>query len=524
MGISVDVGAELRAEVESSLSRMRERVRLRLVRLRLWSATADGRQVLALLALALLIRLVISPFHGFFHDLQAYVNWGHIFDHNPLRFYTVASTTNVLESSRFGYLPNYPPLTVYLYGLLDAVYLAVAHLFTPHPSLTLADSPLLAVYARLPILASDLAAVALIYQLARKARSQRWALVAAGSYALAPAVLFDGVLWGQTDGIFTLAVILALLSVLEGRGVRAGVLCAVAFMLKPQPVIFAPLILFYLLRWAGWREALRSLAGMGATAGLLWLPYLVPPHPDIFVFLAMVRHVNLANPYTSVASVDAFNLWWFAGQPHHSATTPYVGPLSATTFGGLLFAITSLAIAVGIWRDATPARLFFAAGLLAAAFFTFTSLQHERYLFPALALFLIAAVYDARHLLFYIVASVTAFANMALAVLINANPPDGFPSDPGLDLNTQWAYLIHHGGWTLPFAALNVWLVAVAVVIYLRSLRAPRGGPGSPDDQVRSPTAEYMSRKKLAGMAASRRTSRSPAAAARFSNAAKVTG
>jgi hypothetical protein len=130
-----------------------------------WSRTSDGNRLLTLLALALGVRLVLAPFHGFFHDLQAYVTWGQLLDHDFFHFYTVAASTNVPT-----YLPNYPPLTVYLYGLLDGAYIAVAHLFTPQPTLSVAASPLLAVYMKLPVCAADLALVGIIYTQARRLR------------------------------------------------------------------------------------------------------------------------------------------------------------------------------------------------------------------------------------------------------------------------------------------------------------------------------------------------------------------
>jgi hypothetical protein len=78
-----------------------------------------------------------------------------------------------------------------------------------------------------------------------------------------------------------------------------------------------------------------------------------------------------------------------------------------------------------------------------------------------------------RALLFYVTATVTAFLNMAMAVLVNVNPPaDGIPSDPGINLNAQSEYFVHHGLPTLAVAAVNVWLLIMVVFIYLRSLAA----------------------------------------------------
>lgn len=458
MRIGVEMGA-------GRLDAAREQAWAQIRRARAWAATADGKRLLAVLALTLAVRLVIAPFHGFFHDLQAYVRWGRIFDHDPFHFYSVASSVDVLTSYRFGYLPNYPPLTVYLYGVLDGIYVAVAHLFGIHPALDVHQSWLAAVYMRLPILAADLGMVAIIYTLARRARSPRWATLAAGAYALSPAVLFDGVLWAQTDTLPALAIVLALLCTLRRRGVPAGMLYAVAVLFKPQPFIFAPLILLYLWRWAGRSEALRALAAMAATGIAICFPYLLPPRPEILIFLQSVQHVALSKAF---ATVDAFNFWWFIGGMHQSATAPYLGPLSATGVGWVLFGAVLLITFAGIWRDASAERLFLGGALLATAFFDMTTLQHERYLCATLALFLLAAIYNARHLVFYIVATVGAFLNMAMAVLINANPPDGFPSDPGVNLNAQWDYFIHHGEPTLGVAALNVWLLLMVVILYLR--------------------------------------------------------
>jgi hypothetical protein len=59
-----------------------------------------------------------------------------------------------------------------------------------------------------------------------------------------------------------------------------------------------------------------------------------------------------------------------------------------------------------------------------------------------------------------------------MGVLVNANPPDGFPADPGINLNAQSEYFVHHGLPTLAVAAVNVWLLIVVVFVYLRSLAA----------------------------------------------------
>ena len=105
-------------------------------------------------------------------------------------------------------------------------------------------------FAKVPLLLADVAAVALLYWQARKRHSERFALLAAASWAFSPALLYNGVIWGQTDGFVALPVLIALFAIVSERYAVAGVSLALAVLIKPQPVIFVPLVLLYLWRWA----------------------------------------------------------------------------------------------------------------------------------------------------------------------------------------------------------------------------------------------------------------------------------
>lgn len=196
-------------------------------------------------------------------------------------------------------------------------------------------------------------------------------------------------------------------------------------------------------------------------------PYLLPPHPQILIFLRVARQVALAKPW---ATLDAMNLWWALGVIRRPETAPVLGSLSPNTIGLALFAVIFAIVALGLWRDRSLERLLMSGGIVATAFFTVTTLQHERYLFPAMALFLLAAIENRRHLVPYVLATVVSFFNMAMAVLINANPPDGFPANPGVNLNSAQVYFIHHGLPTLIVAALDVWMLLFVSILYVRSL------------------------------------------------------
>lgn len=433
-------------------------------RLRVWARTTEGRHFVALLAAALTIRLILAPFHGFFDDSQYYVDWGLLLPRHFWDFYSSGAREALLP-------PNYPPLTIYLFALLDAAYLALGHML--HLSLTtqVAQSPLFALFTKLPAIADDLGITSAIYSLARKHLSPRAALIVTTTYAFSPPVIFDSALWGQTDSIFVLAVLAALLLTLRHRGFTAGMLCAIAIMLKPQPVIFIPLIVFYLWRWAGWSVALRAFGGLCVGVLVLALPYLLPPRPEALAFYTNFALITARWPS---ATITAFNLWWMLGVAGYPYSAPWLGPFSPNALGILLFLATYVVACAGIWRAAAPSRLFLAAALLTLAFFDVTALQHERYLYPALLLFLVAALSDHRAWLLYAISNLTLLLNMLLVVVL-------FPaiSHPGIDVHTITDWTLRHPEITVAVAATNVALLMACIAISTRppALEATAASP-----------------------------------------------
>ncbi|MGH2485663.1 MAG: hypothetical protein ACRDHE_06600 [Ktedonobacterales bacterium] len=107
-----------------------------------------------------------------------------------------------------------------------------------------------------------------------------------------------------------------------------------------------------------------------ATGPVVCLPFLAPPHCDLLTY---PHELATSLTYYPLASPSAFNLWFALLIPGHPARAPYIGPLSPYLIGYALL-----------------------AGFVALASFDVTALQRERYLFPAIGLFLLAALYDRR--------------------------------------------------------------------------------------------------------------------------------
>lgn len=361
-----------------------------------------------LLGLALLVRLPLLPYYGFFHDIRFYVDWGMWSHTHFLDFYSYGDT-----QVRPPAYPNYPPLAIYTYGIIMGAYQLGAHILNIQPVYDIHQAALLDALIKLPTLLSDLASVALVYAVARRHLSGWWPEVLAASYAFSPAVLWVGPLWGQTDSVMALGIVLALLLALRGHGASAGIAFALAVLYKPQLVLLLVPLLLYLWRWQGVRQALRGVLGMCAAGLVVCLPYLLPPRVQMLVFVGNELTVTRVQP---LASFNAFNVWWLLGIGYTDHTRPVLGALSPLLIGWVLFACVLLVALACIWRDGSPSRLFLACGLVVVAAFALTTLQHERYLFPALLVFLFATIYDRRLWPLYAGATLICFLNVFLTV------------------------------------------------------------------------------------------------------------
>lgn len=440
----------------------------RLAGLIAWCGTIEGVIFLTLLALALIVRLALAPIALFPHDPQCYADWGRDLYSHFFSVYTPppgASNANLC-------IPAYPPLSLYLFAFLDGAYWAVAHLFGLSVTFNVQQAPLLITFLKLPAIFADLAAMCLFYVAARRSLSVRWVLLGAASYAFSPYILIVGAIWGQQDALYTLAILVAIVFALRRQHLWAGVLCGIAIMLKPQPVVLVPVLFVYAFRWGGVRKAAEFTGGFAATCVTFSLPYLVPPHPQVLVF---VRNAFIS--VEPIATNVALNLWWLLGGEHPVAdqccvwgtspilntSTPYLGPFTANSVGWLLLLICLGVAAIGVWRDASGRTLFAGAALTMLAFYTVTTAQTPRYVFSTLILFLMAAAYAKRYAWIYAAFNVLAFLNLAVYLVLDMT---------GIHLEAYltryYRFLFRHWGLLDMLSLVCVELLVTTIILYLR--------------------------------------------------------
>jgi Gpi18-like mannosyltransferase len=254
----------------------------------------------------------------------------------------------------------------------------------------------------------------------------RWfPLLAAGLWALNPAILYVSAFWAQVDSIHTLWMLVALLAALARRWGWSGVFMGLALLTKLHAVVLLPLLLAL-----AWRCSLRAVArgalGLAGTLALGLLPFALNGSLDN----VLATYFNAVGFYPAL-SVGAYNGWFLVQnvalqlfQMELLDTARIIGPITLRWVGlGLLVGYTALLL-VALWprlskeqvradHGPTPPGstllapagqllVFFAAGLLVFGFFSLATEMHERYGLPALAFLALPAARHRRVLLPYL--------------------------------------------------------------------------------------------------------------------------
>jgi Gpi18-like mannosyltransferase len=279
---------------------------------------------------------------------------------------------------------DYMPLRLYwLRGFSVLPFLSDASFRAPLPPATL-------LLIKLPGLVADLATEALLYLWSRRWRTPAGAAVLAGLYALAPPVWMNVAWWGQVDAILVLPILL-MIALLNRVGGRWSWVCwVIALLIKPQAIIFAPVLFIMTLRRYGCRGLLAGGSLAAALAGLGCAPLLLAGQgPGMLQAYAgsVGRFPQLTN--------RAYNLWYLATLGASGADVGQGwGPISFRLIGVTLMGGAALLVCVALIRRSDAAARALGAAVLALAFFTLPTQIHERYLFLALALLVMSAAAD----------------------------------------------------------------------------------------------------------------------------------
>jgi len=362
----------------------------------------DRKLLLAILAAALAIRVVLAPFTS-----------GHPMDVNTFSAWAAHAADGLLSFYSPGYFADYPPGYIYVLWIVGKLRLAWGLDY---------GSPEFLLLLKTPAILADLATALILYCLARRYWSGGASAALAALYAFNPAIILDSAVWGQVDSVLTVFVLLAIL-LLERNPAGSAALFAVALLVKPQTLIFAPVPVL----WFAWRLIRRRPGTLKDLLAFL--------AAGVFVFvLGMLPFVRQHGPGWIVgkyggtmssypyASLNAFNLFALVGGNGVETCEQFLWlPYSAWGVGLLI--LTMAFAAVVSFRDSRSGHLAYLAILLSVSVFVLSTKMHERYLYPAvvlaMALYIISR--DWRVLVVFAGFSVTLLLNMAQVLALSVS-------------------------------------------------------------------------------------------------------
>jgi predicted membrane-bound dolichyl-phosphate-mannose-protein mannosyltransferase len=297
-----------------------------------------------------------------------------------------------------GYFLDYPP--GYLYALWTAGSLAHA---------IGASGDTLRLIVEAPALLADLVLAILIFAMIRRSElPPKLAWIGMILFALNPALLFDTLAWGQSDSIPALLMLLSMAMVLEDEYELGWGIAAMAALVKPQALMFLPVLGWWTLLRASITQWITSATVFLIVGVLLILPFQLGQSSWTWIFSLY----GSTAAYYHETSVNAFNFMALVGGLRQADSMTVMG-VSYFIIGMSLLSVLFLWIFYLIWRKQTPERLNL--GILLALFgsFMFAPRMHERYLYPALV-FLIPLVVETPILGVVLAAiSVTFLVNLA---------------------------------------------------------------------------------------------------------------
>ncbi len=270
----------------------------------------------------------------------------------------------------------------------------------------------------MPVFA-DLASSLLLYLLIAGWKGKRAGVLAAFVYALHPAVVYNSVIWGQTDSLHTAFVLLAALGCVRGRWALAAAAAAFACLIKPQAIIYLPLLLFIMpLRFG---PVLDVFNGTAIATLLTLMPTWFSGTLDrvMGVYLSSADHMKHV-------SWNAYNLWWAilgSNAWNLAASDEFLGLLPYGRIGLVLFGSCYLLLLVAhrarlrrMPLTGEGGDLLTALAFVTLAFFLFSAGVHERYLFSFAAFGMPLLFTGRRGIAIYCGASIVLFFNQLMVL------------------------------------------------------------------------------------------------------------
>ncbi|MDQ2086085.1 glycosyltransferase family 39 protein [Herbivorax sp. ANBcel31] len=351
----------------------------------------------ALLTIGFILRLILAPvIEGFSSDISCFQSWAQ---------HAANDLPNIYNLDIF---MDYPPFYLYILAIIGKVvdifnidYGSSAHMLL----------------IKLPSIIADVVTAYIIFKLAYKELKPEFSLLLSGLFLFNPAILINSTLWGQVDSFFMLMVIIFLMFIKAEKKPEATAALAAATLMKPHGVFFIPILIYELcielFRRKNIKNFLMSVVYGLITCIVILLPFSFTQHP-LWIFDLFLE---TSEGYKH-ASLNAFNFFALLGQNLTKDTETFF-IFSYNIWGHIFFGIICFVITPFFYFKSKSSNVLYLASLIQTiGIFVFWSRMHERYMYPAVALALIAFIYikDIRLMGIFALSSLTIFVNCQIVL------------------------------------------------------------------------------------------------------------
>jgi Gpi18-like mannosyltransferase len=362
---------------------------------------SDSIHVYIILCAGFLIRVILAQsVEGFSTDISCFKAWSSAAANDLAGFY------------RTGMFADYPPVYIYVLFIIGKL----VNLFN-----IAQNASAYITIIKLPAIISDLLLAYIIFRLSCKHLSKGASTIILSIITFNPALFLNSSLWGQVDSVFTLLVAVSIILAYYEKLPLACAFASMSVLMKPQGIIFLPVIFFELIKRKNIKEIVLSVIYSTVTAVIIILPF--TQSGNIFWIIDLYK--NTASGYTH-ASLNAFNLFSLLGA-NLKDDSSILFLFSYNMWGYIFIGLMSLFTGFLYLKAGSKRIVALAALVQIFGVFVLTTRMHERYGFPAVSICLMCFVIykDNRFFHQFILLTTTIFINMYMVLekmLLTGNP------------------------------------------------------------------------------------------------------
>ncbi len=246
-------------------------------------------------------------------------------------------------------------------------------------------------------IACDVLTGLLLYHICKRKENRSRGVLLSCFCILNPAVIFNSAVWGQVDTVMTLVLLLAVYYAVERKWYKALIIYGGAILIKPQALMFGPVGIMLMVSdaWMIRRKEertkeiktmlLAAAAAIGAVM-LVCLPFALGQNRDPLSWL-IHQYTESLGEYNYL-TVNACNLMALLGKNWK----PLAGSGVLQVLGWMMYGVAFVGAGLLIFRGKRDQNAWIICAAMLAVIFMFGVKMHERYIFPILALLMMAYI------------------------------------------------------------------------------------------------------------------------------------